>query len=91
MVPAVQPSQKKKAKDLRPAVFIKELKKRSEPLEEEKAQRKMEGQKKKDAEIEKKKMQVAEGASEVILLEKAIEKGDMQELSEALYRAKVSN
>ena len=90
-MPAVQPSQKKKAKDLRPAVFIKELKKRSETLEEEKAQRKMEGQKKKDAEIEKKKMQVAEGASEVILLEKAIEKGDMQELSEALYRAKVSN
>ena len=90
MVPAVQPSQKKKAKDLRPAVFIKELKKRSEPLEEEKAQRKMEDQKKKDAEIEKKKMQVAEGASEVILLEKATEKGDMRELSEALYRAKVS-
>lgn len=53
MVPAVQPSQKKKAKDLRPAVFIKELKKRSDPLEEEKVQRKMEGQKKKDTDIEK--------------------------------------
>lgn len=33
-------------------------------------------------------MQAAEGASEVILLEKAIEKRDMKELSEALYRAK---
>lgn len=60
VVPAAVPSKKdspvKKShenRDLRPAVFIKDLKKRSYALEEEKAQHKLNVKRKKDAGKEK--------------------------------------
>jgi hypothetical protein len=81
VVPAVRPSQKKKTKDLRPAVFIKDLKKRSLALEEEKAERKQDALKQKSV-VSKKDGKNTLNEAEMLV--KAAERGDMKELTEAL-------
>ena len=87
-VPAVrQNSSEKKVQDLRPAVFIKDLKKRSYKLEEEKAQYR--GQPKKTYEKKEKQHQQFQAVNhEVMSLQKAISSNDLKVLTDTIYEVK---
>ena len=75
-------------------MFIKDLKKRSLALEEEKAQRKQDAQNQKSFGSKKDggdRNSTEKSLNEAEMLVKASERGDMKELTEALYKAKLNN
>ena len=78
----------KAQKDLRPAVFIKDLKKRSYAIEEEKQMRKKKQEKASDT-ILTQKLKTEE--SVVSKLKKAMTKKDLQALTSAIFEAKTKN
>jgi hypothetical protein len=83
-------SNKRGDRDLRPAVFIKDLHQRAKAIEEEKAELRKKSGKGRENNVLTEKL-AKQPESHATMIKRAIAKQDLQGLTNAIYEAKIKN